>query len=173
MANANAAVLSVGDQNVPLDGKGNMLVRFRGAKGTFAYLSAVDVLQGTTQPDAVRGKVVLIGTTALGTREVVATPLDTLFTGVEVQATVADNLLQHDPYRRPSHAVAIEAVVALGLSSLRAVRGLAVRTPLGPGLSPTASSASMGHDRLALVERGALRVAPLPLRSAWPPDSRA
>ena len=35
-----------------------------------------------------------VGTTALGTREVVATPLDTLFAGVEVQATVADNLLQ-------------------------------------------------------------------------------
>jgi adenylate cyclase len=116
--NANGAVLSVGDRDVPLDGKGNMLVRFRGVKGTFDYLSAVDVLQGATAPDAVRGKVVLVGTTALGTREVVATPLDTLFTGVEVQATVADNLLQRDSYRRPAHAVAVETAMALGLGSL-------------------------------------------------------
>ena len=43
-----------------------------------------------------------VGTTALGTREVVATPLDTLFSGVEVQATVADNLLQRDFIRRPA-----------------------------------------------------------------------
>ena len=46
-----------------------------------------------------------VGTTALGTREVVATPLDTLFAGVEVQATVADNLLQQDFIRRPEHGV--------------------------------------------------------------------
>ena len=118
VANANAAALSIGDQDVPLDGKGNMLVRFRGNKGTFAYLSAVDVLRGTTAPDAVRGKIVLIGTTALGTREVVATPLDTLFTGVEVQATVVDNLLQRDPYRRPVHAVSLESLTTIGLSAL-------------------------------------------------------
>ena len=113
VANANATVLNVGDRHIPLDGKSNMLVRFRGRKGTFTYLSAVDVLQGTADPDAVRGKVVLVGTTALGTREVVATPLDTLFTGVEVQATAADNLLQGDPYRRPLHAAAVETLLAL------------------------------------------------------------
>ena len=47
------------------------------------------------RPDARRrlqGQDVFVGTTALGTREVVATPIDTLFAGVEVQATVADNL---------------------------------------------------------------------------------
>jgi adenylate cyclase len=113
VANANAAVLNVGDRNVPLDGRSNMLVRFRGPKGTFSYLSAADVLQGTADPEAVRGKVVLVGTTALGTREVVATPLDTLFTGVEVQATAADNLLQGDPYRRPLHAAVMETLLAL------------------------------------------------------------
>src|SRR6185436_12387900 len=51
------------------------------------------------------------------TREVVATPIDTLFAGVEVQATVADNLLQHDFIHRPEHGNLVETqiVVALGL----------------------------------------------------------
>ena len=160
VANANAAVLSIGDQDVPLDGKGNMLLRFRGTKGTFAYLSAVDVLQGKTPPDAVRGKVVLVGTTALGTREVVATPLDTLFTGVEVQATVADNLLQHDPYRRPLHAVAIETAIAFGLGGLV----LLVVSRLGLLWGWLASTAAVGFlwgTAVSLMSNAGLFVSPL------------
>lgn len=160
VANANAAVLSIGDQDVPLDGKGNMLLRFRGTKGTFSYLSAVDVLQGTTPLDAVRGKVVLVGTTALGTREVVATPLDTLFTGVEVQATVADNLLQRDPYRRPLHAVAIETAITLGLGGLILLtvwwRGL-----LWGGMVSTVTLGLLWSTAVSLISDAGLFVSPL------------
>jgi HD-GYP domain-containing protein (c-di-GMP phosphodiesterase class II) len=56
---------------------------------------------------------VFVGTTALGTREVVATPLDTLFAGVEVQATVADNLLQQDFISRSQLGTALEGMVVL------------------------------------------------------------
>jgi len=56
---------------------------------------------------------VFVGTTALGTREVVATPVDTLFAGVEVQATVADNLLQRDFIRRPALGATLESVTVL------------------------------------------------------------
>ena len=44
-----------------------------------------------------------------------STPLDTLFAGVEVQATVADNLLQQDFIRRPEYGSAIETLVVLVL----------------------------------------------------------
>lgn len=126
VANANAASLVLSSPGtgapgppaaVPLDGKGNLLVRFRGKKRTFPYVSAADVMSGRTAPGTFSDKIVFVGTTALGTREVVATPLDTLFAGVEVQATVADNLLQGDFTSRPEHAVAIEtqAVLLLGL----------------------------------------------------------
>ena len=102
-----------GPLRVPLDGRGNMLLRYRGRKGTFTYVSAVDVLEGRVAGDTLRDKLVLVGTTALGTREVVSTPLDTLFTGVEVQATIADNLLQRDFLARPSAAVPLEALAVL------------------------------------------------------------
>ncbi len=117
LVNTNAANLRLGERVIPLDGRGNLLVRYRGQKRTFPYLSAADVMQGRVPADAVANKIVFVGTTALGTREVVATPLDTLFAGVEVQATVADNLLQGDFARRPVHASAIETevVIALGL----------------------------------------------------------
>ena len=102
--NVNAASLMLDGLNVPVDGKSNLLVRYRGAKRAFPYVSAADVLSGLAGASTFTGKLVFVGTTALGTREVVATPLDTLFAGVEVQATVADNLLQRDFIHRPDTA---------------------------------------------------------------------
>jgi adenylate cyclase len=104
IANANSTSLAFDGREVPLDGKGNLLLRYRGEKRTFPYLSAADVIDGRAHPGALKDKIVFVGTTALGTREVVATPLDTLFVGVEVQATIADNLLQQDFIVRPASA---------------------------------------------------------------------
>jgi HD-GYP domain-containing protein (c-di-GMP phosphodiesterase class II) len=113
VSNVNASTLSLAGRRVPLDGKGNLLARFRGRKRTFPYVSAVDVLDGRVDSATLRSNIVLVGTTALGTREVVATPLDTLFVGVEVQATLADNLLQADFIRRPQDQGLLESGVAL------------------------------------------------------------
>jgi CHASE2 domain-containing sensor protein len=112
VANANAVSLRVGDRAVPLDGKSHLLVRYRGVKRTFPYVSAVDVLNGNAPRNAFADKIVFVGTTALGTREVVATPLDTLFAAVEVHATAADNLLRGDFLRRPEHGVMLETAIA-------------------------------------------------------------
>jgi adenylate cyclase len=115
IANVNAAVFTLDDRTVPVDGRGNLLLRYRGKKRTFPYFSAADVLAQQLPADALRGKIVFVGTTALGTREVVATPLDTLFAGVEVQATVADNLLQQDFIRRSALGATLESLLALAL----------------------------------------------------------
>jgi adenylate cyclase len=127
---ANSASLSIDDAIVPLDGRSNLLLRYRGAKRTFPYVSAADVLDGRVPDGRLRGKIVFVGTTALGTREVVATPLDTLFTGVEVQATIADNLLRGDALWRPAGGPAVEALLAIALgyavALLLAWRGLTV-----------------------------------------------
>ena len=118
--NVNSASLLTGTVSVPVDGKSNLLIRYRGRKRTFPYVSAADILSGRTAGDLFKDKIVFIGTTALGTREVVATPLDTLFAGVEVQATVADNLLQQDFIRRPEPGVTLETqvVLALGITAV-------------------------------------------------------
>ena len=113
VSTVNAASLTIDERIVPLDGKSNLLARYRGKKGTFAHLSAADVMTGDVSPGTLRDKVVFVGTTALGTREVVATPLDTLFAGVEVQATVADNLLRGDFVARPAAAGAIETELVI------------------------------------------------------------
>jgi adenylate cyclase len=121
VSNVNASVLTLDDLNVPVDARSNLLLRYRGEKRTFPYLSAADVLAGRIPAETVRDKIVLVGTTALGTREVVATPLDTLFAGVEVQATVADNLLQGDFIQRSPLGSSLEALAVLVLGSLLSV----------------------------------------------------
>jgi adenylate cyclase len=113
--NSSAASLTIDNRLVPLDGKSNLLLRYRGKKRAFAYISAADVLGGELPVGALRDKIVFVGTTALGTREVVATPLDTLFAGVEVQATVADDLLQQDFIRRSQFGTSLESLAALVL----------------------------------------------------------
>jgi adenylate cyclase len=115
VANANTTSLAMDDLIVPLDGRGNLLLRYRGHTRTFPYISAADVLAGRVPADTFRGKIVFVGATALGTQDLVATPYDPLFPGVEVQATVADNLLRGDFIRIPEHALILEAVTVLGL----------------------------------------------------------
>ena len=154
IANANASTLMVSriadegatrprhrSVDVPVDGKSNLLLRYRGEKRTFPYVSAVDVLDARVKPDTFRDKIVFIGTSALGTREVVSTPLDTLFTGVEVHATVADNLLQQDFVHRPEHAVVLEALSVLVLGVIIAL--VAARFGAGWGVAGGAACLSV------------------------------
>ena len=115
ISNVNNASLIINDLVAPVDGRANAMVRYRGTKQTFPYISAADVMSGRVPKDTLQDKIVFVGTTALGTREVVATPLDTLFVGVEVQATVADNLLQQDFISRSQFGTVLEGLVVLGL----------------------------------------------------------
>jgi CHASE2 domain-containing sensor protein len=116
--NQNTTSLDLTTGPVPLDGRSNLLVRYRGAKRSFPYVSAADVLAGRDARAVLNDAVVFVGTTALGSREVASTPFDKRFAGVEVQATVADNLLRRDFVSRSEHALTLEVatVLALGIA---------------------------------------------------------
>ena len=105
-------------------------------------------------------RIAFVGTTALGTREVVTTPLDTLFAGVEVQATVADNLLQQDFIRRPDYAVALETQTVLGLGILAAF--LVVRYGLARGcLGPIGGLAALWAGAVLLFASTGTMLSPV------------
>jgi adenylate cyclase len=116
--NQNTTTLELTTGTVPLDGRSNLLVRYRGKGRAFPYVSAADVLAGRDTRRLFRNAVVFVGTTALGTREVVTTPFDTRVAGVEIQATLADNLLRRDFLSRAEDALTVEiaAVLALGIA---------------------------------------------------------
>ncbi len=160
IANSNTLWLTLDDRSVPLDGKSHLLVRYRGVKRTFPYVSAADVLSGRVDPQAFANKIVFVGTTALGTREVVATPLDTLFAAVEVQATVADNLLRGDFLRRPEQAVALETLAALASGALVIVLIIWLGLLRGTAAIVVSSAAGWTGATALLTSTGAM-VSPL------------
>jgi hypothetical protein len=101
-----------------------------------------------------------VGTTALGTREVVATPLDTLFTGVEVQATVADNLLQRDFIGRHELGTTLESFAALALGLLLSL--LVARTGFVAGtIAAACSLAALWFGGVGWLAVNGLFVSPL------------
>jgi len=108
--------LWLGDREIPLDADGSVLVRFRGPAGTFPRVSAIDVLKERAAPDALRGRIVFVGVSALGLGDTVATPLGSFLPGAEVHATVADNLLQGDFIRRSPGATAAELSLVVVLA---------------------------------------------------------
>ena len=158
--NANSASLSVGERVIPVDGRGNALLRYRGKKHTFPYISAADVLDGRTTAADVKDKIVFVGTTALGTREVVATPLDTLFAGVEVQATIADNLLRQDFLGRAAYGTALELALVLVLG-LTLVVLIAWRGPFVALLGGVAGLSALWFGIVHQVSTGGAFISPL------------
>ncbi|AZF34828.1 Signal transduction histidine kinase [Pseudomonas sp. R4-39-08] len=71
-------------------------VPFTSAQERFPSVSYVSVLRGEVAPDALRGRLVLVGATAYGMGESFVTPLSATGStaGVEIQANVLNGLLQ-------------------------------------------------------------------------------
>jgi adenylate cyclase len=110
----------------------NLPLRFYGPGGTIPTISAGAVLHGHVDRNAIEGKTVIIGATALGTSDTFATPFDPIFPGVEVLATAVSHLLSGDGLVRDRDVRRIDVVAALILA-LGAVLLVAL-APLGPAL---------------------------------------
>jgi adenylate cyclase len=74
--------LTLGEQYVPVDAAGQVLVPYRGPARSFPSLSATDVLQGRIDPALLENRIALIGTSALGLADLKATPVAGVFPGV-------------------------------------------------------------------------------------------
>ncbi|MGZ8430367.1 MAG: CHASE2 domain-containing protein [Candidatus Deferrimicrobiaceae bacterium] len=134
--------LLLAGRRIPLDRGGNLLVNYRGRRRTFPHVSAAALLDGTADPAALKGKMVVLGTTAAGLKEIRTTPLEATQPGVEIQATVMDNLLAGDPIAVPRGARGIQILLVfvpgLLLTALmaraRAMWGLAAVIPATAGI---------------------------------------
>ena len=111
--------LYLNQTTIPLASKGSLLIRFRGKGKTFDYVSAADILSDRIPEGKIRGKIVFVGTSASGLKELKSTPFDPVFPGVEVHATIVDNIIKKDFITRPKWAAAAESlgVIVFGLIS--------------------------------------------------------
>ena len=97
---------------VPTDRNGQLTVHF--AKHDLArYVSAVDVLEKKVPPEKVTGKLVLIGTSAVGLLDAKTTPIDPLLPGVEVHAQMLESVLTQSVLSSPNYAIGAELFAAL------------------------------------------------------------
>jgi adenylate cyclase len=107
--------LRLGKTVIPLDQRGNLMIKYRGKSKTFRYISASDVLSNRVPSEQVAGKIVFIGTSAAAIEDLFSTPLDNFFPGVEVHANVVDNILKADFYSRPGWVPTLELALIIGL----------------------------------------------------------
>ena len=94
--------INTGNFTIPTDRYGRLIVNFRGPSKTFKYISAVDILNNNFEKKNINGKIALIGTSAAGLLDLRATPLESVYPGVEVHANVLDNILTNDFIVKPS-----------------------------------------------------------------------
>ena len=81
-------------------------------------MSALDVLEGKVDPATLRQKLVLIGTNGLGLADDQTTPLGEAIPGIEVQAQLLENLVDHTLLQRPIWARPLELALFLSMGAL-------------------------------------------------------
>ena len=110
--------VELGDVMIPSDEFGRLHINYYGRERSFPYTSAADVLSGEVPEDYFKGKIVLIGTSAMGTYDQKVTPLSANMPGVEKNATVTANILAGNFMRRSELYSDIIAVLLCGAAAL-------------------------------------------------------
>ena len=97
---------------VPVDANATALVPYQGPEGTFAYIPATDVINGTVEePERLAGTIVLIGTTAAGLVDLRPTPVQNVYPGVEVHANLIVGMMDGIIKQQPAYTVAVELLM--------------------------------------------------------------
>ncbi len=135
--NAGVQAVAVPGLEVPTDEHGQFWVHFNKTDPA-RYVSAKDVLQGNVSADRFRGKLVLIGTSAIGLLDLKTTPVEAAMPGVEVHAQILESVLTKSLLVHPNYAIGAELTVAvlIGLAIIVAAPMLSatVVVVLGAGI---------------------------------------
>ncbi|GAK59582.1 adenylate/guanylate cyclase with Chase sensor [Candidatus Vecturithrix granuli] len=105
-----AGTLFVGEHQIPIDRNGNAILHYRGPGGTHSFYPAAEILlaesrilagEPPTDRDRVifndlKEKYVFFGFSAPGLKDLRPAPVGGVYSGVEINATLLDNLLSDD-----------------------------------------------------------------------------
>ena len=109
-----AGVKSVGVRgfDVPTDRNGQLWVHFA-THDPSIYVSAADVLDGLVSRDTISGRLVLIGTSAVGLQDNKTTPLDPVMPGVEIHAQILESILTRTVLSEPNWGIGAELIASI------------------------------------------------------------
>jgi len=129
--------LLLSNKKIQLDDKGSMIINWYGPLNTFKYVPFWKVyksienekrgLPSLLGKDFFKDKIVFIGATANSLYDIKSTPLSSVYPGIEVQATVFNNLLDNNSIKRASGNISLSICLLLGL--LTGIAVIKVRQP--------------------------------------------
>jgi adenylate cyclase len=128
----DAEQLFIGKNRIPVNDDMAALIPYRGAQGSFRYVSATDVMSNNVDKATLKNKIVLLGTTAAGLMDLRATPMQNVYPGVEVHANMVAGILDGNIKQNPAYTQGIEFILLLLVGSLLAF--------CLPNLSPSAAT---------------------------------
>jgi adenylate cyclase len=109
-----AGIKSVGIKGIqiPTDHNGQLWVHFARNDASI-YVPVINVLEKNVAPDMIEGKLVVIGTSAVGLNDIKTTPVSRAMPGVEIHAQVLESALTGAVISQPIYGIAIEFTTAL------------------------------------------------------------
>ena len=118
-------VQGAGSTFVPTDDEGQFWIRF-GVPDSYNtpdndnrfYVSAIDVINKTVPPEKLAGKILLLGSSATGLKDLRNTPIHPALPGVEVHANIMQNILHGDFVSAPAWFALVEAVIIVVFGTL-------------------------------------------------------
>ena len=107
-------ITSIGIKGVqiPTDHNGQLWIHYA-RNDPSLYVPAINVLEKNVAPDMIAGKLVLIGTSAVGLNDIKTTPVSHAMPGVEIHAQVLESALTGDVISTPIFGIVVEFAAAL------------------------------------------------------------
>ena len=102
----------IGERLIATDAGGALWVHFAGPQAA-RYIPAWRVLEHALPAHALKGKIVLVGTSAQGLMDLRFSPLGGIIPGVEVHAQALEQVLSGQRLERPGWAPALECIATL------------------------------------------------------------
>ncbi|MFC1876809.1 CHASE2 domain-containing protein [Thermodesulfobacteriota bacterium] len=105
------------DIAIPTDELGRIMINYRGDAKSFRHIPVTDILNGKVPESELKGKVVIVGATAIGIYDMRVTPFTSVFPGVEIHANIVDSVLRGEFLSHPTWAAVFDilAIVLAGL----------------------------------------------------------
>lgn len=108
--------VQLGKTNIPTDKWGRTLINYYGPERTFLHIPISDIIEGKFPPDLFKGKIVLVGATAIGIYDLRVTPFSAGMPGIEKHASVISSILDDNLLKTVPLWTNISILLATGIA---------------------------------------------------------